>query len=116
MSKLLVSNNRGALIGRWDGSVETLSKPDHTLPEDWRKYLSSKYGEPEHWFPDEEGAPFTRHTGGYWHDEKGQMVVEVIEGIEPYKTFADDTLDLSVSAAFIPHLHMWVIADRRRSP
>jgi len=114
MTTLLAFNDRAALIGDFDGRVRTETRPSDLSQEEWTRYLKSHFSEPEHWYPDEEGAPFTHHTGGYWHDEKGQMNVEVLQGIRPYETFSDKAVDLSVRAAFLPNIHFWVIADRTR--
>ncbi|MEK6283980.1 MAG: hypothetical protein AABN95_26820 [Acidobacteriota bacterium] len=93
--------------------------PKHD-PQNYRRKIGpnncgTAIREPEHWYPDEEGAPFTHHTGGYWYDDKGQMNVEVLEGTKPYETFSDDTMGLSVRAAFLRNVNFWVVADRLRS-
>jgi len=114
MSTLLTFNDRAALVGDFDGHVRTETRPDELSNEDWAKQVRSVYGEPKHWYPDEEGAPFTNHTGGYWFDDKGNMNVEVVHGTQPYETFSDDAVGLSVRAAFLPNIHWWVVADRAR--
>ena len=115
MSTLLAFNDDAALVGDFNGQVRTEKRPAELSQEDWAKQVRNYYREPEHWYPDEEGAPFTHHTGGYWYDDKGEMNVEVLEGTKPYETISDDAVGLSVRACFLENVHFWVVADRVRS-
>ncbi|MBC8030185.1 MAG: hypothetical protein H7Z16_08745 [Pyrinomonadaceae bacterium] len=112
MDTLLASNDVAALVGDLDGRVRTAIRSATLSSEEWDKELRYDYQKPED-CPDAEGAPISELTGEYWHDEKGQMV-GVLEGVKPYETFSDESVGLSVRAAFLPNVQLWVIADRDR--
>src|SRR6267143_7070721 len=96
METLLAFNDDAALVGDWEGQVRTKRRPADVASDEWIPQLRSEYGEPEHWYKDAEGAPFSHFTGGYWHEPNGQMNVEVLEGIKPYEAYSDDTSGLAV--------------------
>lgn len=99
------------------GKVKFARRDARQLSSDeWIRQLRNDYGDPQHWYKDAEGAPFTHFTGGYWHEPNGQMNVEVLEGTKPYETYSDDISGLAIRAAFLPNVHEWVIDDRQPEP
>lgn len=115
MGTLLAFNDNAILVGDRDGRVRTESRPAELSRSEWEERLRFDYLEPEHWYKDEEGMPFSHYTGGYW-DENGQMKAEVIEGVKPYEDFSDEVSGLSIRATFLLHIHQWVLADKEREP
>jgi hypothetical protein len=115
MDTLLFGNDDAALIGNDSAEVRIEVRPSELPVEEWEKHLRSEYGEPEHWYRNEDGVPFSHFTGGYWY-ENGRMFLEVIDGITPYKNFSDEATTLSVRAVFDPDINNWVVADMDPEP
>ena len=113
MSTLLAYNENGALVGDWQGNVSTIPRPSHLSIEQWHEQVGHHYldaGRP--WETDKEYVPFTR-SGALHPTENTRLdILETQEVPVPIKTYSDDSVALTVEAAFDPHTHIWVVVKR----